>query len=280
MSRSSGQQVQTQTNSTPQAQYLPDIFNRATNLYGSGGPSYYPGQTHVPFSGETEQALTGIASRAQGGNSLNADAMGLARDTMRGDYLNNNPYLDQVYGRASRGVTRNFNESVMPGVNATFSRAGRFGSNAHQNTLDQASDTLGRSLGEMGADIYGGNYQQERGRQLLAASAAPHLAYADFDRLADVGRRREGLSERALGGDIARHNFNQERPYNALSRYLAALQGNYGSTQTAARPLYRNQAAGVLGGAAAGGGIAKNLGFTGGQGLGLAGLGGVLGGFL
>ena len=99
MSRSGGTQVQTQSSEPygPQAAHLSDIFARARSLYGTGGPSYYPGRTHVPFASETNEALTGIASRARGGNSLNANAMGLAKDTIAGKYLSGSPYLDAVY---------------------------------------------------------------------------------------------------------------------------------------------------------------------------------------
>lgn len=91
--------------------------------------------------------------------------------TMRGNYLNNNPYLDQTFNRASDAVTRQWNESVMPGVNSTFSLAGRTGSGAHQNAVNQASEQLGDTLSDLGNQIYGQNYQQERDRMMQAANS-------------------------------------------------------------------------------------------------------------
>lgn len=91
--------------------------------------------------------------------------------TMRGNYLNNNPYLDQTFDRASDAVTRQWNQSVLPGVNSTFSLAGRTGSGAHQNAVNQASEQLGDTLSDLGNQIYGQNYQQERDRQMQAANS-------------------------------------------------------------------------------------------------------------
>jgi hypothetical protein len=67
-------------------------------------------------------------------------------------------------------MTRNWNESVLPGVNSTFSLAGRTGAGAHQTAVDQSSDQLGRQLSGLGTEIYGQNYQQERDRQQNAAN--------------------------------------------------------------------------------------------------------------
>lgn len=104
------------------------------------------------------QGLTGLTRR-----TLN--------DAMRGEYLNANPYLDQTFNRASDAVSRQWRESVMPGVNSTFSLAGRTGSGAHQNAVNLASEQLGDTLSDLGNQIYGQNYQSERERMMQAANS-------------------------------------------------------------------------------------------------------------
>lgn len=104
------------------------------------------------------QGLTGLTRRT-------------FNDAMRGEYLNANPYLDQTFNRASDAVSRQWRESVMPGVNSTFSLAGRTGSGAHQNAVNLASEQLGDTLSDLGNQIYGQNYQSERERMMQAANS-------------------------------------------------------------------------------------------------------------
>ncbi len=111
------------------------------------------------------------APRVKVGQGLSDLTRQTYNDTMSGNYLNANPYLDATFNRASDAVTRQWNESVLPGVNSTFSLAGRTGSGVHQNSVNQASEQLGDTLSGLANQIYGGNYQQERGRMMEAADA-------------------------------------------------------------------------------------------------------------
>ena len=118
------------------------------------------------------QAATVNPNRqVQVGDGLTGLTRQTFNQTMRGNYLNSNPYLDQTFNRASDAVTRQWNESVLPGVNSTFSLAGRTGSGAHQNAVNQASEQLGDTLSDLGNQIYGQNYQQERDRMMQAANS-------------------------------------------------------------------------------------------------------------
>jgi hypothetical protein len=78
----------------------------------------------------------------------------------------------------------------------------------------------------------------------------------------------------------ARWDFDQNAQQMNLDRYLqrlGMLTGGAGNTSTTATPTYRNTAAGLLGGAATGGGLASALGLSGPWGWGLAAAGGLLG---
>lgn len=82
-------------------------------------------------------------------------------DVINGQYLNNNPYLDQMYDRAAG--------KVAAGVNALFSKGGRYGSGAHQGVL-------GETLGNLATDIYAGNYAKERTNQQAVGMQSPQLS--------------------------------------------------------------------------------------------------------
>ena len=91
-------------------------------------------------------------------------------DTAQGNYLNANPYLDAMFGAASENVTNRFNDTVTPSINATFGSGGRTGSGIHALTMANAQDKLGDDLTSMASNIYGNNYQSERGRQTTAGN--------------------------------------------------------------------------------------------------------------
>lgn len=314
MSRGSGSsgsvtQTQTQTPWEEVQPYLKDIYSESERQYRSPSPSYFPHSTVTPFATETEQALQGRAGTAGQIRRPLASALGTASDfsgggfnpltargrqtwesdpgyrqltdTTSGQYLNNNPYLDATYDMASRRVRGD--------INSMFS--GNVGSGINQ-------EVMGRTLGDIATGIYGGDYQQERGRQLAAAgqvaglagqqtgqqmgaaAMVPALAQQQFmptDQLAQVGATRESLGEAQLQDAINRFNFEEQKPFNKLNMYSQYLGNAPGGQVQSTQPVFRNRAAGGLGGAATGAGIANLLGVGGGWGAGLAGLGGLLG---
>ena len=281
-----------------QQPYLQQGFGQAlTNLQTP--PNFYPGATYVPFSQQTEHGLGMLQNTAygtpvtQGLSNYVTDTLGGGggfglQDTASGQYLNANPHLDQMFGEASRAVTDQFNESVMPGINATFGQGGQTGSELHALTTGRAAGDLSDSLAGMAANIYGGNYMQERQNQLAAqqglmgnqarvAGMAP-MAYgldmAGIENLLNVGSQVEGKAGDVLQDSINRFNFGQNLPDQQLSNYLGAIRGNHGGTVT--QQVESNPLAGAAGGALTAYGLGSSV-----SGLSaLAGPWGLLGGAL
>jgi hypothetical protein len=67
---------------------------------------------------------------------------------------NANPVLDRMYEQAARKMRQE--------VSAQFSRSGGYGSGYHQ-------ETMGRNLGDMATNLYGGAYESDANRRLSAA---------------------------------------------------------------------------------------------------------------
>jgi len=260
MANDSGSAQTTSAPWGPQADRIKRAFRQTDTLFGAtedgltgGQRQYFPGQSYVGFSPETESSLKMTADRAMGGSPTRNAGNQLATKTLQGDFLGGNPYLDAVYNRGARSVTDQFNKSVMPSINSTFAAAGRYGSNNQKEMMGQAQDNLSRTLSEMAADVYAPAYEAERGRQMQTMSLAPSLASADYmdaQQLGSVGAQRESLAEAALTDQMSRFYAQQDEPVNAVQRYLSLLNGNYGGTQS--QPIYRNRAAGALGGGLAG----------------------------
>ena len=277
---------------------------------------YFPNSTVVPFSNQTEAALQGTQQRAMQGSPLNTLAGNQLASTMGGAYnqpgfstqpnfagasgapaqlpqnppnpspgyqptgpaatpgayggLNGmNPYLQNVANAAQA--------SIQPGVDSSFSAAGRGGSGAHYSEMS-------KQMANAVAPFAFQNYENERGRQLQAAGMAPQQAaqdYADLAMLNQVGSQREGLARQQVGDDQARFNFGQQEPINRIGQYMGMISGNYGQQQTETRPLNSNSLLTGLGGAGIGASIGKGIGgfgdLSGGT---VTGLGALAGGLL
>lgn len=340
---SSGNQTTKTEPWSGQQPYLTAGFQQAQNLLNSGGPEYYPNATYTQFSPQSQMAMqlgenralfgsefdqpaANVAMGAMSGNSpylqagmnsLWGGSLGMQQlaGTANGQYLNSNPYLDAMYGAAGRGLNTQYNNQVMPGVNATFGSGGRTGSYAHNQALNMANENYGNAMGDMAAQIYGGNYQSERDRQLSAAgglgslgtslasgygslgqqSAAQQMAGAQLGQqlgqndwqniaqLGQIGQQVEGKSGQVLQDYMDRFNFYQNRPEQNLQNYVSAINGipvNGGQTSTEGGG--GNALTGALGGALTGGALggmlpASMLAAIPGGGWALAGLGGLMG---
>lgn len=229
--------VQKQDPWPAQQPYLKDVFQQAQNIYRAPGPDYFPGQTTVPFSQQSEQALSAIFDRGMTGSPLNFAAGQNLADTISGNYLNSNPHLDATFNQAAR--------QIQPQVASLFEKSGRYGSGAHQ-------DVLQRGMNDLATDIYGGNYANERKNQLGAAALAPQFAaqdYADLQAALGVGGALEGKAREYMQGDIDRFNYYQNLPQQKLFDYSQLVGGaQYGGQTTATSPNYSNPLAGALGG--------------------------------
>lgn len=253
--------TQTSTNQAEpwaaQKPYLKNIMGQAEQLYMQPGPNYYPGQTTVPFSPETEQSLAMQGARAQQGSPVNRAAKAESLKTLGGDYLaQGNPHLDALYNKAARPMTDAFTNAVAPSIASRALKAGRYGTNNYMgNQYGGAADILARNLGDLSASVYAPSYEAERGRMQNAAGMAPTLAnqdYTDIARLAEVGGAREELGQRQIDENMNRWNYEQQLPANKLAQYLQFIRGDYGGTRTTSQPIYRNKGAGAVGGAMAG----------------------------
>jgi hypothetical protein len=297
----------TQTSSVDPAllPYLTQGLQRAQSLFLTGQqPEFFPGQTYVSPSAATTEAIAqqeAIARQQspvlQQAQQAYTSSLGQVGQTAAGGFLNANPYQQAMMEAATRPLTQQFSQSVLPGISSLYSKSGRLGSGSMERALGTATEAYGRSLGDITANIAGSQYQQERGLQQQAqlqqaqlAGLAPQFYSQQFlpsQTLAQVGAQQEAIAAQPLQEQLARYQFGQQLPYQQLQGYLSSVYGtplgSYG-TQTTNAPTYQNRGAGILGGGLAGGlgGYALGQAFpsigAGYGALGGAALGGLLGG--
>ena len=188
--------------------------------------------------------------------------------TARGERLSpfNNPYLSDTYNAAVRPMVENYRDSISPGIDAHFAKAGRYGSGLYKDMKARSETELARGMGDVATGIYGQNfqaergrqdtagqflsglsqqgYQAERGRQQEAIRGAPEYAakdYQDAQALLGIGGQREAQGSMQLQDLVNRYNFDQQAPWANLGNYSSLVQGDYGRTQTNTQPIYQSQ---------------------------------------
>lgn len=271
-----GDQKTTTTSSPwkPLQQPLQAGYQDLQNEWKGGAPSYYPGQTVAPQSGWTQQALQAQAGRAMQGSPLNAAAQGNLTQTLNGDYLNaGNPYFQNAMNAAIRPITQQYEQTVMPGLDSTFSAAGRYGSGAHQSAANTGYQNYMQAIGDTAGNMAYQNYGDERARQMQGMLMAPSLAnqdYYDINQLGASGSALDQFNQQNVNADIERFNYNQNKDFDWTSKYLGILTGNpYGTQTTTGQQPSPNIFTSALGGAGAGYGIGGPVGGLIGGGLGI-----------
>lgn len=236
------QQVQqTKSSNEPPAYiqpYLQSGIQDLTNLYNSRkAPEYYQGDTVAEQSPETKAALEAMYRRGANGSPLVAGSQGMALDTATGKYLDleSNPYYQSAVNATLRPVTENFTDKVLPAVTAQFGAAGRAGSGLHEAAVDRATTAFNRDALDATSKMGLSAYTTERANQIAAAGMAPNLAgadYTDINAMGTAGQGKDTYSQQQIDADIARYNYDQNKDWNYITRYLAALNAGYPGGET------------------------------------------------
>ena len=201
-------------------------LSEAKNIY-QNRPSYYPGQTTIGFSPESEMALAGTRQMALDGSPL----IPAVQDVVMQNLMGTNPLMSAAFQPAVQ--------------QAQAAKAGRYGSGYQQGAL-------GAALAPMA-------YQAQQDA-IAMAPAVREFGYADLNTLAGVGGAREAQSQAELAADIDRYNFEQNQDQLALANYMAAVQGGTVGGQST-QPQFRNQAGNILSGALGGAKLGTMAGF-------------------
>jgi hypothetical protein len=223
----------------------------------------------------------------------------------RATFLNNetggiktlNRVLPEIGERMSQNATGLYNQERMRALDAQQNAAGlisqgglsSFGLGLQGANQDLQGQIANANLGgQFRGDLLGlgnlaGNLAGSQSQDMARWGALfPGLAQAGaqpYQNAMQYGQFERGIAENALQGDMARHEFQQQDPYNRLSFYNQMINGTagLGGTQSSTGPGGSGGLMGGIGGAASLGGLAATLGASGPVGWGMAGLGGLLG---
>lgn len=217
-------QVQPPSYAMPFLQYGLD---EARAQYDNNAPNYYPAQTVVGFSPESEMSLDMMRDRALDPNSMTAQTANVVQQNLMGT----NPLMSAAF------------QPVVNEVQSQFAKAGRYGSGANQQALAAALAPAALQA------------------QQTAIAQAPQIQNQDLSQLAGVGAAREGQAQAELQDQVNRFNFEQNIEQQKLKDYLALVGGGTIGSNTI-QPVQRNTAASALGGALGGAQLGAAAGFN------------------
>ena len=233
-----GQQNSTTTTSIDPSikPYVTYGLEEAKRLYETGSPSFFPGQTYVSPSAQTQQALQMAQDRAIAGSPLTGAAQAETLATIQGRGVN--PFLAGALGQTNRLAGEEFNRNIQ-NLQSSAASAGRYGSSAMGQQAGTAQDIFARALAEQGGQLAYNSAEAERARQMAAVGAAPQMAqadYADIQRLLSVGGAKEAQGAAELQDAMNRFNFQQNLPQAKLSQFanlFSSVPQGSTTTQTA-----------------------------------------------
>ena len=191
-----------------------------TKAIDLGNQSYdpYQGQRYADLNQTQNYGIGMVQNRAVNGSNTINNAESNLNQIINGN--NYNPYLDQMYGRAANQVANS--------VNSNFSSAGRYGSGAQ-------NDVLGKNLGDLATNIYGGAYAQDQANRLNAIQMAPtfgNQAYQDASQLLNVGQIQQDQAQNPLDFKYQQYQEQQNLPYKQLAAMSGVFGSNLGSSST------------------------------------------------
>lgn len=244
---------------------MPGYLSRANAL--SSGPYQSFGNRVSPLDQYQVQGMDMAVGQANAANPVGANAVQEVGRTVGGEYLNANPYLDDMYNRAARAVTDQYQFATKPGLDAAAIRAGAFGDNSGYQQFDAMQRyNLGENLGNLATDIYGGNYQLERNRMLQGAQMFPSVyqgAVAPSQSVMGVGDVYRDYSQALLNQsyeDFEAKRLHNYRMLDVLGNAIGVAMGGGGSTVTTQPSYYRpNPTANALGAGLLGYGMGSQL---------------------
>lgn len=252
--------------------------------FGASVPQRYQGSTIAGFdpsqTAGQEMAL-GAAGRQNSlaGNAANASDFWMSDAIWRPE---NNPALQGAVDAATRPITQQLTESILPGIRSGAVASGNFGSSRQGIAEGLASGRASQAVGDAASRVVNDNYRTNVDAQLRTLGMLPQTQAAQTagaQTTSAVGDVRQALEQARLGEAAGNFTFDQYAPYLQSRELLSFLQGIPGGSTTSsgrseASTPQPNRTMGALGGAASGAALGSMFGPWG------TGIGALLGGGL
>ncbi len=262
---------------------IKDIVGRAESL-SNQARTFYPGPTYVER--DPWEDLGAQSAMTYGTTMLPSqigDVMATNRFMLGAPDVANNPYVGAQADVIQDRLSRQFNEQLLPGIQEGAIKAGQLGGTRQGVAEGIAARGVSEAAGQALANLYGDAYETGLKSQISGMAFAPqtmNLGFMPSQAMSQYGGYQRGEREMALAEDMARHDFQQQEPWDRLGMYNTFVQGLPWSTSSTSTGNFPGQSYSGLGNALGGGmlgyGLMTGTGMLGGM-LPAGGLGGMAG---
>ena len=209
----------------PFADALAQLIGGGDTGTAQGGIPIAEGPFTAPVGAGEQTLLDQLLAKAGGATSTSQDLLG---QTIQGDFLQDNPFLQSQIEIAQRTSLQGLEELLTRVLPGRFTQAGQFTQPEGTSAFDRAAAIATRGVAQANADIAGQlafqGFESERGRQQEAAIALPQVTEAEVNTL--ISNLQAQALPRLIeqfGLEAGTEAFNQQ--INALLQVLAITSG-------------------------------------------------------
>lgn len=251
---------------SPQQQQILDLAMPGLQQFAANTPKRYGGSTVAGFDPSQTAAQNMALDTAGVQNWLSGQGIGAANTFLGGDIWNpaSNPNLQGAISAATRPITQNLTESILPSIRGEAGSTGNFGSSRQGIAEGLASGRASQAVGDTASKLVQDQYSTNVNAQLRALGMLPMLqdsAIAGARTTGAVGDVRQAMDQAKLNEQVGNFNFDQYAPFLQSKELLSVLAGVPGGTTTAVGTgPARNPLMTTLGGAATGASLGSAFG--------------------
>lgn len=128
----------------------------------------YTAATYATQSFDETDGIARLSTRAAAGSVMISKGETVLRDTYDGTKLNANPKMDELFAKKKEAIIQEFDEEILPRIDAAFNAIGRFGGGSHHVAQTKAAEVVMKKISDLAYEVYGGGYWTERVIQVAA----------------------------------------------------------------------------------------------------------------
>ena len=213
--------------------YLTKGFQEAAGIYDKFSPAYYGGVTQAGFSPDQLTAQAGVRDWATKGSpnvmnpALSAYQYGTGTSVVD---VAKNPYVKDMAAQAAKDAYGQLNPALA-GIRGGAIQSGGYGGGRQGIAEGLAIGGAADAATKAAANIYGQAYGQGLGHQAQTLGQTGALIGAGFDpykALGSSGGQQQDREQALIADAQAKHQFQQNLPYERLKQYTGSIGGTSG----------------------------------------------------
>jgi len=213
--------------------YIKKGYEEASGIYDKFSPQFYGGQTQASFSPDQLTAQAGVRDWAtKGAPNVMNPALSAYQYGTGGQVLDvaNNPYVRGMASQAAKDAYGQLNPALA-GIRQGAIQSGGYGGGRQGIAEGLAIGGAADAATKAAANIYGQAYGQGLGHQAQTLGQTGALIGAGFDpykALGSSGGQQQDREQALIADAQAKHQFQQNLPYDRLNQYTSSISGTGG----------------------------------------------------